>query len=80
MDPTKFIAPRWGRAVSTGGPAAYHAFVPAPMPHEDQLSPETIMLLSEADSVLSWLAGAGRLLPDPHLQVNAYTVERRRSR
>ncbi len=72
MDPTKFIAPRWGRAVSTGGPAAYHAFVPAPMPHEHQLSTETIMLLSEADSALGRLAGAGRLLPDPHLLVNAY--------
>ncbi|MGH3974459.1 MAG: Fic family protein [Pseudonocardiaceae bacterium] len=72
MDPTKFIAPRWVRAVSTGGPAAYHAFVTAPMPHEHQLTPETIMLLSEADSALGRLAGAGRLLPDPHLLVNAY--------
>lgn len=72
MDPTKFIAPRWGRAVSTGGPAAYHAFVPAPMPRAHQLSADTIMLLSEADSALGRLAGAGRLLPDPHLLVNAY--------
>jgi Fic family protein len=30
------------------------------------------MLLSEADSALGRLAGAGRLLPDPHLLVNAY--------
>lgn len=30
------------------------------------------MLLSEADSSLGRLAGAGRLLPDPHLLVNAY--------
>ncbi|MGQ0779092.1 MAG: Fic family protein [Pseudonocardiales bacterium] len=72
MDPTKFIAPRWGRAVSTGGPAAYHAFVPAPVPREHQIPPETIMLLSEADSALGRLAGAGRLLPDPHLLVTAY--------
>lgn len=42
------------------------------MPHEHQLSTETIMLLSEADSALGRLAGAGRLLPDPHLLVNAY--------
>jgi Fic family protein len=33
---------------------------------------ETIMLLSEADAALGRLAGAGRLLPDPHLLVNAY--------
>lgn len=30
------------------------------------------MLLSEADSALGRLAGSGRLLPDPHLLVNAY--------
>lgn len=72
MDPTKFVAPEWGRAVSTGGPAAYHAFVPAFVPRELTLSPHTIMLLSEADAALGRLAGAGRLLPDPHLLVNAY--------
>lgn len=72
MDPTKFVAPEWGRAVSTGGPAAYHAFVPTPVPRELTLASETIMLLSEADAALGRLAGAGRLLPDPHLLVNAY--------
>jgi len=49
------------------------------MPHEHQLSPETIMLLSEADSALGRLAGAGRLLPDPHLLVNAYITRERPS-
>ncbi len=72
MDPTRFVAPDWGRAVSTGGPAAYHAFVPAPVPKELVLDPQTIMLLSEADAALGRLAGSGRLLPDPHLLVNAY--------
>jgi len=72
MDPTKFVAPEWGRAVSTGGPGAYVAFMPAPVPREHGLRPETIMLLSEADAAFGRLAGAGRLLPDPHLLVNAY--------
>lgn len=72
MDPTKFVAPDWGRAVSTGGSAAYHAFVPAFVPRELTLDPHTIMLLSDADAALGRLAGAGRLLPDPHLLVNAY--------
>jgi Fic family protein len=58
--------------VSTGGPAAYHAFVPKPVPRELVLAPDTIMLLSEADAALGRLAGVGRLLPDPHLLVNAY--------
>lgn len=72
VDPTNFVAPEWGRAVSTGGPAAYYAFVPTFVPRALTLSPDTIMLLSEADSALGRLAGAGRLLPDPHLLVNAY--------
>ncbi len=32
------------------------------------------MLLSEADAALGRLGGAGRLLPDPHLLVNAYVT------
>jgi Fic family protein len=46
--------------------------VPALVPRALTLAPETIMLLSEADAALGRLAGAGRLLPDPHLLVNAY--------
>jgi Fic family protein len=36
------------------------------------LSQEIVRLLSEADRALGRLAGAGRLLPNPHLLVNAY--------
>jgi Fic family protein len=46
--------------------------MPEQLPRELTLTPETIMRLSEADSALGRLAGAGRLLPDPHLLVNAY--------
>lgn len=72
MDPTNFVAPQWGRAISTGGPAAYWAFIPEPLPRALPLDGETVMLLSEADAALGRLAGAGRLLPDPHLLVSAY--------
>jgi len=72
VDPSKFVSPDWGRAVSTGGSAAYWAFVPAILPRGLRLQPETIMLLSEADAALGRLSGSGRLLPDPHLLVNAY--------
>ncbi|WP_261875900.1 Fic family protein [Mycobacterium marinum] len=46
--------------------------MPAAVPKELVLDPHTIMLLSEADAALGRLAGAGRLLPYPHLLVNAY--------
>ena len=72
MDPTRFVAPEWGRVVATGGPASYHTFIPAALRRELALDADTVMLLSEADSALGRLAGAGRTLPDPHLLVNAY--------
>jgi len=37
-----------------------------------ELSEPTVAVLSEADRALGRLAGAGRLLPNPHLLVNAY--------
>ncbi len=46
--------------------------MPSSLPVELVLPAGTIMLLSEADAALGRLAGAGRLLPDPHLLVNAY--------
>lgn len=46
--------------------------MPNVLPRELTLDPDTIMLLSDADAALGRLAGSGRLLPDPHLLVNAY--------
>ncbi len=61
-----------GTVVRTPGPHGFHAFIPTNLPRQLPLSSETIMLLSEADDALGRLAGAGRLLPNPHLLVNAY--------
>ena len=72
MDPKNFIAPEWGRAIATLTRPSYVAFIPEHLPRELTLTPETIMRLSEADAALGRLAGSGRLLPDPHLLVNAY--------
>lgn len=72
MDATKFVAPKWGHVISTLGAASYEAFVPESLPREIPLTAETVMRLSEADAALGRLAGSGRLLPNPHLLVNAY--------
>ncbi|MDP3971504.1 MAG: Fic family protein [Candidatus Nanopelagicales bacterium] len=72
MDPTGFVAPEWGKPVTVGQSAPYTAFIPSKLPRELSLEAETIMKLSEADSSLGRLAGAGRLLPNPHLLVSAY--------
>lgn len=72
MDPTRFVAPQVGRVVRTPGRHGYHAFVPTAIDREPELRPRTVLLLSEADDALGRLAGAGRLLPNPHLLVDAY--------
>lgn len=61
-----------GQVARAPGQHGFHVFVPAPLPREVPLTAETILLLSEADDALGRLAGAGRLLPNPHLLVNAY--------
>jgi Fic family protein len=72
MDRGRYRAPAWGRVVSTGGPHAYDTFVPAAIPRTLDLSLDTVCALSEADAALGRLAGAGRLLPDPHILVLPY--------
>lgn len=72
MDATRFVAPNWGRPVTVGKSAPYVAFIPSAAPRNLNLRADTIMKLSEADSALGRLAGAGRLLPNPHLVVGAY--------
>jgi Fic family protein len=62
----------WGRAVKTPAPASYAAFMPGRLPREIALTIDTVLKLSEADAALGRLAGSGRLLPNPHLLVNAY--------
>lgn len=72
MDAARFVAPSWGRAVSTGGQFGYVAFRPQPLPRELALDGRTVLALSDADAALGRLAGAGRLLPAPHLLVTPY--------
>ena len=72
MDQKKFDAPDFGRAIKTPGPHGYWAYYPEPLPRSFGLRPSTIMLLSDADRALGRLAGAGRLLPNPHLLIRPF--------
>jgi Fic family protein len=60
--------------VKTPGPHGFHAFVPTALPRELELASATVMLLSESDRALGRLAGAGRLLPNPHILVGPYVA------
>jgi Fic family protein len=72
MEASRFTAPDWGVAVRMPSPANFAALIPKILPRELALDANTVMRLSEADAALGRLAGSGRLLPDPHLLVNAY--------
>lgn len=60
--------------VRTPGPHGFHTFLPNALPRELELASATVMLLSEADRALGRLAGAGRLLPNPHILVRPYVA------
>lgn len=74
MDPIRFVSTAHGTVVKTPGRYGYFAFRPAPIPRQLELNDRTILLLSEADRALGRLAGAGRILPNPHLLVRPYLV------
>lgn len=75
MDSTAFQAPDFGRVIRTPGRFGFPAFVPARMPRRLALEQDTVLALSEADTALGRLAGAGRLLPNPHLLVRPYVTK-----
>jgi len=72
VDPQRFDAPAFGRAVKTPGPHGYWAYVPEPLPRTLDLKASTVSVLSDADRALGRLAGAGRMLPNPHLLLSPY--------
>ncbi|MGI9615045.1 MAG: Fic family protein [Acidimicrobiales bacterium] len=72
MDPKRFEAPALGAAIKTPGPHGFWAYHPEPLSRSYELRPETVLLLSAADRALGRLAGAGRLLPNPHLLIQPY--------
>ena len=63
-----FKCPDAGRVVKTH--TGYSAFIPAPLPPKLEYDNGLVLLLSQADTALSELAGVGRLLPNPHLLIS----------
>jgi Fic family protein len=74
MRPEDFTAPQFGRAKRSVGRWGFWYFSPEPIPRALDLATETVMALSNADSALGRLVGAGRLLRDPHLLVRPYVT------
>lgn len=72
MDVERYTDTSFGRARRTGGRHGYVAYFPAPIPRQVPISPDNLLRLADAEAALGRLAGAGRLLPDPHLLVRPY--------
>jgi Fic family protein len=69
-----FQAPHIGRPKKGLGRWGFWYFDPALMPRELDLTTDTVLALSAADTALGRLAGVGRLLRDPHLLVRPYVT------
>lgn len=73
MRPEAFTSQASGQVMRVGqGEAAYHAFVPTPLPPAFGLDPELILTLSDADRALGELAGLGRAIANPSLLVRPF--------
>lgn len=72
MDSAQYSDTLFGRARRTGGRHGYIAYFPRPIPRHVPISNEHLLRISDAEAALGRLAGAGRLLPDPHLLVRPY--------
>ena len=72
MDKTDYRGTPFGAARQTIGRFGYVAYFPKPLPRALNLAVETVQELADAEAALGRLAGAGRLLPSPHLLVRPY--------
>lgn len=72
MDRSTYVDKTYGSVQRVPGAYGYDHYVPRPLPRGLRLDGATARALSDADRALGRLAGAGRLLPNPHLLVNPY--------
>ncbi len=73
MDPERYTDDTYGKARPVPG-QGYVAYYPKPMPSSVELASRTITRLADAEASLGRLAGAGRLLPNPHLLIRPYVL------
>jgi Fic family protein len=72
MDPDRTPDTVFGRVRRTGGNHGYIAYYPRSIPRQVPISPENLLRIADAEAALGRLAGAGRILPHPHLLVRPY--------
>jgi Fic family protein len=76
VDGTRFISAEYGSIAESSGKSwklpDFSYFEPTAMPRRLELSSDTVLALSAADSALGRLSGAGRLIANPGILVEPY--------
>ncbi len=72
MDADRHPDTQFGRVRRTGGKHGYLAYFPRPIPRQVPISQPNLLRMADAEAALGRLAGAGRLLPHPHLLAGPY--------
>jgi Fic family protein len=76
VDTARFISPEYGSITESSGKKwelpDFSYFEPNDIPRRLELSSDTVLALSEADSALGRLSGAGRLITNPGILVEPY--------
>ncbi len=73
MDAKLYVDATYGEVRWVPG-QGYQAFFSRPLPQSVELASDTVTCLADAEAALGRLAGAGRLLPNPHLLIRPYLL------
>ena len=73
MDPERYTDSTYGKVQPVPG-LGYRAYYPNSLPPRVELASDTVTRLADAEASLGRLAGAGRLLPNPHLLIRPYLL------
>ena len=73
MDAELYVDDIYGEVRSVPG-QSYQAYYSRPLPQSVELASNTVTCLADAEAALGRLAGAGRLLPNPHLLIRPYLL------
>ena len=73
MDAKLYVDATYGEVRWVPG-QGYQAYFSRPLPQSVELASDTVYCLADAEAALGRLAGAGRLLPNPHLLIRPYLL------
>ena len=73
MNPERYTDDTYGMVHPVPG-LGYSAYFPKALPSRVELASDTVTRLADAEASMGRLAGAGRLLPNPHLLIRPYVL------